>query len=57
MEYCIIVKSGDICWVREYGWFICNEVNEILWLDGFIMDIIDCCNMENELFIVKDVVE
>ena len=57
MEYRIIAKSGDIRWVREHGRFIRNEANEILWLDGFIMDITDRRNMENELLIAKDAAE
>ena len=57
MEYRIIAKSGDIRWVREHGRFIRNEANEILWLDGFIMDITDRRKMENELLIAKDAAE
>lgn len=57
MEYRIIAKDGYTRWLREHGRFVRNEEGEILWLDGFIMDITDRRKMENELVVAKNVAE
>lgn len=57
MEYRIIARDGYTRWLREHGRFIRNDNNEIVWLDGFIMDITDRRKMENELVVAKDVAE
>ncbi|OFI34908.1 MHYT domain-containing protein [Alteromonas lipolytica] len=57
MEYRIYNRQGDIRWLREHGRYIRDEHDNILWLDGFIMDITDRREMEDELVIAKEVAE
>ncbi|MAJ70489.1 MAG: PAS domain S-box protein [Alteromonadaceae bacterium TMED7] len=57
MEYRIFNKAGEIRWLREHGRYIRDDYNEILWLDGFIMDITDRRQMEDDLLIAKDAAE
>jgi PAS domain S-box-containing protein len=57
MEYRIFNKAGEIRWLREHGRYIRDDNDEILWLDGFIMDITDRRQMENDLLIAKDAAE
>ena len=57
MEYRIFNKAGEIRWLREHGRYIRDDNDEILWLDGFIMDITDRRQMEDELVIAKDAAE
>tara|TARA_Y100001968_G_scaffold333920_1_gene401106 strand:- start:1080 stop:4382 length:3303 start_codon:yes stop_codon:yes gene_type:complete len=57
MEYRIFNKAGEIRWLREHGRYIRDDSDEILWLDGFIMDITDRRQMEDDLVIAKDAAE
>lgn len=40
-EYEIITKSGEVRWVWEQGCGIYNEKNEVIAIEGFIMEITD----------------
>ncbi|MBD3584260.1 PAS domain S-box protein [Salinimonas sp. HHU 13199] len=57
IEYRIIHKDGSIRWMREQGMMVCNEKGNTSWLDGFIFDITERRQMEEELVIAKDVAE
>ncbi|MDC8830747.1 MHYT domain-containing protein [Alteromonas gilva] len=57
MEYRIYDKQGNLLWVREHGRFIRDEDDNILWLDGFIMDITDRRKMEDDLVLAKNAAE
>ena len=57
MEYRIFNKAGEIRWLREHGRYIRDDNGDILWLDGFIMDITDRRQMEDDLVIAKDEAE
>ncbi len=49
LEYRIIDRFGKIKWMMGYGSYINMGSKENHWLDGFIMDITDRKNMEQEL--------
>ncbi|MGM8227172.1 MHYT domain-containing protein [Cellvibrio sp. ARAG 10.3] len=49
VEYRIIHKDGRILWVWENGSLITNDVGEIVWLDGVILDISQRYEMEQVL--------
>ncbi|WP_441002327.1 MHYT domain-containing protein [Pseudocolwellia agarivorans] len=49
LEYRIIDRFGKIKWMMGYGSYINMGPKENHWLDGFIMDITDRKNMEQEL--------
>ena len=49
IEYRIITKSGKIKWVWERGQAIYKQKNRVFALEGYIMDISDKINREQEL--------
>ena len=49
VEYRIIHKDGRVFWVWENGSLITNDVGEIVWLDGVILDISQRYEMEQVL--------
>lgn len=57
MEYRIYDKQNKLHWVREQGRIIQSDDGEVMWLDGFIMDITDRRNMEDDLLVAKDKAE
>lgn len=57
MEYRIYNKQGEIRWLRGHGRYIRDEDDKILWLDGFIMDITERRQMEEELKVAKEAAE
>lgn len=57
LEYRIINKSGETRWVMEYGNHVKDKDSGEIWLDGFIMDITERRNMEQELREAKDKAE
>ncbi len=54
LEYRIINKQGEVRWMREHGTYAFDERGDIAWLDGFIMDITDRRQMEDELKDAKE---
>jgi PAS domain S-box-containing protein len=57
LEYRIITKTGDIRWMMEFGNYIKDEKSGEAWLDGFIMDITERKNIEQELREAKEKAE
>ena len=57
IEYRIIHKDGSVRWMREQGMMVRNEKGNTSWLDGFIFDITERRQMEEELVVAKDVAE
>lgn len=57
IEYRIIHKDGSIRWMLEYGEAVKSAEGEIVWLDGFLMDISQRKQMEVELLEAKDKAE
>ena len=49
VEYRIIHRDGRIFWVWENGSLITNDVGEVVWLDGVILDISQRYEMEQVL--------
>jgi PAS domain S-box-containing protein len=49
IEYRLCEKNGGIHWVHEKGKAVINENKEILFLDGFILDITDKKEAEEDL--------
>jgi hypothetical protein len=54
LEYRIVHKDGSVRWVLEQGDAVRSSDGDILWLDGFIMDISQRKQMETELREAKD---
>lgn len=57
IEYRIIHKDGSIRWMLEYGEAVKSAEGDIVWLDGFLMDISQRKQMEVELLEAKDKAE
>jgi PAS domain S-box-containing protein len=49
IDYRIIRDDGSICWVHENGTIVRNEKNEVICLDGVILDISEKKKAENAL--------
>lgn len=49
VEYRVRHKDGSIRWAYEKGTAVKNDKNEVLYLDGFILDITDRKKAENEI--------
>lgn len=56
IEYRIAHKNGSIRWVYEKGTAVRNQ-NEILYLDGFALDITDRKNAEKEIKYQKQILD
>ena len=41
VDYRIVSKDGDALWVREIGGGVLNETGELVFLEGFVVDISD----------------
>ncbi|WP_229805125.1 MHYT domain-containing protein [Alteromonas halophila] len=54
LEYRIIDRQKNVRWIREYGTYAKDEQGDIQWLDGFMMDISERRDMEEELKEAKD---
>ena len=57
LEYRIRHSDGSWHWILEHGEAIKNELGDIVWLDGFLMDISPRKQMEVELRQAKDIAE
>ncbi|WP_288741251.1 MHYT domain-containing protein [uncultured Rheinheimera sp.] len=57
IEYRIRHKDGSVRWILEYGEAIKSAQDEIVWLDGFLMDISQRKQMEVELLQAKNKAE
>ncbi|MBY0417211.1 MAG: PAS domain S-box protein, partial [Pararheinheimera sp.] len=57
IEYRILHKDGSIRWMLEYGEAVKSAEGDIVWLDGFLMDISQRKQMEVELLEAKDKAE
>ncbi len=53
----IIAKGGAVKWVWEKGQAILNEDGQVIALEGFIIDITDRIEMENQLISAKEKAE
>ncbi|GAA61419.1 hypothetical protein P20652_3296 [Pseudoalteromonas sp. BSi20652] len=49
VEYRLIDKSGALRWVHDRGQAIYNAKNEVIYLDGFILDITERYNTQSEI--------
>lgn len=56
-EYRIIHKNGSVRWLREQGIMVAGEGDHPAWLDGFIFDITERREMEEELVLAKEAAE
>ncbi|MEW9796621.1 MHYT domain-containing protein [Alteromonas sp. CYL-A6] len=54
LEYRIYNRSGELRWLREHGTYAKDDDGNIKWLDGFIMDITERRDIEEELKIAKE---
>ncbi len=57
LEYRIVHRDGSLRWVLEQGEAIRSAAGDILWLDGFIMDISQRKQMETDLVEAKEKAE
>ncbi|MDN4503572.1 MHYT domain-containing protein [Alteromonadaceae bacterium BrNp21-10] len=57
IEYRIYHKDGSIRWVLDAGECIRDDLGNIVWLDGFLMDITERKKMENQLLQAKESAE
>ncbi|MEH8016455.1 ATP-binding protein [Rheinheimera muenzenbergensis] len=57
LEYRIRHKDGSWRWILEHGEAIKTDKGEIIWLDGFLMDISARKQMEQELVLAKNTAE
>ncbi|WP_348727901.1 MHYT domain-containing protein [Rheinheimera texasensis] len=57
VEYRIVHRDGTVHWALEQGEPVFDEQGNILWLDGFIMDITARKQMETELRDARDKAE
>ncbi|GGW62195.1 hypothetical protein GCM10008111_17640 [Alishewanella tabrizica] len=57
LEYRILHKDGSIRWMLEHGDIIENDAGEVTVLDGFIMDITERRQMEEQLRQAKQLAE
>ncbi|MDP5215271.1 PAS domain S-box protein [Pseudoalteromonas tunicata] len=54
LEYRIIRRDGQIRWLFEHGNYIQDNNSGETWLDGFIMDITERKEMEQDLLLAKE---
>ncbi|WP_231732045.1 MHYT domain-containing protein [Rheinheimera sp. EpRS3] len=57
LEYRIRHHDGSWRWILEHGEAIKSDNGDIIWLDGFLMDITTRKQMEQELVLAKDTAE
>ncbi|SEI07988.1 PAS domain S-box-containing protein [Rheinheimera pacifica] len=57
LEYRIRHQDGSWRWILEHGEAIKSDSGDIIWLDGFLMDISTRKQMEQELVLAKDIAE
>ncbi|HEX5793676.1 MAG TPA: MHYT domain-containing protein [Rheinheimera sp.] len=57
LEYRICHRDGSWRWILEHGEAIKSASGDIIWLDGFLMDISARKQMEQELVQAKDIAE
>jgi PAS domain S-box-containing protein len=57
LEYRIIDKDGNLKWLLEFGRKVSSQDGNQTWLDGFIMDISQRKEMEEELIKAKEIAE
>ncbi|WP_127026106.1 MHYT domain-containing protein [Rheinheimera mangrovi] len=57
LEYRILHRDGSVRWMLEYGEAIKSAQGDIVWLDGFLMDISQRKQMEVELLEAKNKAE
>jgi len=57
VEYRIVHRDGSLRWALEQGEPVFDELGNIKWLDGFIMDITVRKQMETDLRLAKDKAE
>lgn len=57
LEYRIRHQDGSWRWILEHGEAIKSDSGDIIWLDGFLMDISARKQMEQELMLAKDTAE
>lgn len=57
LEYRIRHQDGSWRWILEQGEVIRSDSGEIVWLDGFLMDISTRKQMEQELVLAKETAE
>ncbi|WP_240224455.1 MHYT domain-containing protein [Rheinheimera hassiensis] len=57
LEYRIRHQDGSWRWILEHGEAIKSDNGDIIWLDGFLMDISARKQMEQELVLAKDTAE
>ncbi|NVK23426.1 MAG: PAS domain S-box protein [Gammaproteobacteria bacterium] len=57
LEYRILTKNNDVRWVLEIGNYVQDEESGVAWLDGFIMDITERREMEQQLIDAKEIAE
>jgi len=57
LEYRILHKDGSVHWMLEYGEAVKSAQGDIVWLDGFLMDISARKQMEVELLDAKNKAE
>ncbi|KXI30483.1 histidine kinase [Paraglaciecola hydrolytica] len=57
LEYRIIDKQGQQKWLLEFGRKVCSTDGSPKWLDGFIMDISQRKEMEQQLIFAKEKAE
>ena len=56
-EYRIKIRSGNILWIQERGYIVCDDNGEIEYVDGVLFDITERKQMEAELFRAKEAAE
>ncbi|EGM71541.1 putative sensory/regulatory protein [Shewanella sp. HN-41] len=54
MEYRIIRADGEVRWLFEHGNYILDETSNEVWIDGFLMDITERKEMEQDLVTAKN---
>lgn len=54
MEYRIIRADGGVRWLFEHGNYILDETSKEVWIDGFLMDITERKEMEQDLVTAKN---
>lgn len=57
LEYRIRHHDGNWRWILEHGEAIKSDTGDIIWLDGFLMDISARKQMEQEVVQAKDIAE
>lgn len=53
MEYRILNHNNEVRWLFEHGNYVTDEFTGEIWIDGFIMDITERKNMEQDLVKAK----